>query len=72
MAKTRQQMDTLVNTNISASPTDRITALEHNQVAREVLEYATGQVVAGGNIYFGNHINQGNIYYVQFKFFKGR
>lgn len=54
MAKTRQQMNTLVNTNISASPTDRITALEHNEVAREVLEYATGQVVAGGSIYFGD------------------
>lgn len=47
-------MDTLINTNISASPTDRITALEHNEVAREVLEYTTGQVVAGGSIYFGD------------------
>jgi len=54
MAKTRQQMDTLINTNISASPTDRITALEHNEVAREVLEYATGRVVAGGSNYYGD------------------
>ena len=54
MAKTRIQMNTLVNTNISASPTDRITALEHNEVAREVLEYVTGQVVAGGSTYHGD------------------
>ena len=47
-------MDTLINTNISASPTDRITALEHNEVAREVLEYTTGQVVAGGSVYYGD------------------
>ena len=47
-------MNTLINTNISASPTDRITALEHNEVARESLNYVTGQVVAGGSFYFGD------------------
>lgn len=54
MAKTRAQMNSLVNTNLSSSPTDKITALEHNEVARESLEYITGQVVAGGSVYIGD------------------
>jgi hypothetical protein len=54
MARIRTQMNTLINTNLSASPTDRITALEHNEVAREVLNYATEQVVAGGSHNFGD------------------
>ncbi len=47
-------MNTLINTNLSASPTDRITALEHNEVAKEVLYYATEQVIAGGTRYCGD------------------
>jgi len=54
MAKTRTDMNTLILTNISSSPSDRITAIEHNEVAREVLNYATGQVVAGGSHYIGD------------------
>tara|TARA_R110000868_G_scaffold119343_7_gene316175 strand:- start:9209 stop:9631 length:423 start_codon:yes stop_codon:yes gene_type:complete len=54
MAKTRGEMNTLINTNLSSSPTDKITALEHNEVARESLNYVTGQVVAGGSHYIGD------------------
>ena len=54
MAKTRAQMNTLITTKINSSPTDKITAVEHNEVAREVLEYVTGQVVAGGSNYYGD------------------
>ena len=54
MAKTRGEMNTLINTNLSSSPTDKITALEHNEVARESLNYVTGQVVAGGSLYIGD------------------
>ena len=54
MAKTRVEMNNLINTNISSSPTDKITALEHNEVARESLSYVTGQVVAGGSHYIGD------------------
>lgn len=54
MAKTRAQMNDLININLSSSPVDRITALEHNEVARESVEYITGQVVAGGSVFIGD------------------
>lgn len=54
MAKERQDMNTLINTNLSSSPADRITALEHNEVARESLDYVTGQVIAAGSTSYGD------------------
>ena len=56
MAKTRAKMNELIIANLSSSPADKITALEHNEVARESVEYITGQVVAdsiGNQIYSG-------------------
>jgi hypothetical protein len=62
MAKTRVDMNQLVNTKISANATDRITALEHNEVATEVLKYATEQVVAGGSVYVGDILGGDNVF----------
>jgi len=58
----RQDIDNLIAVNISSSPNDKITAIEHNQVAREVLNYATGQVVAGGSVYFGDQPGGNNVF----------
>ena len=62
MAKTRVDMNQLVNTKISANATDKITALEHNEVATDVLTYATEQVVAGGSIYLGDIPGGDNVF----------
>jgi len=60
MAKTRAKMNELIIANLSSSPADKITALEHNEVARESVEYITGQVVAGGSVPIGNILGGDN------------
>lgn len=53
MAYTRAEMNNLVNTNLGTQ-VGVVTAAEHRTVETAMLDYVSGQVLAGGTLYVGN------------------
>lgn len=47
MAKTRGDMNTLINSNLGTA-VGTVTAAEHREVETEMLEYVSGQILAAG------------------------